>query len=250
MSINPIHTPCKSCVFAEYDNNTQNDCHLNLIEKYKSKNIEVLEVYDNDKEFYVINGRKCFGYRENSWFDKRNLSNLSLEDKIAHFKKNHFIHYLLLVDLQKFDTDQGLDNLKDQLASLSIKPRKIIMIRHQNDNKKYGFETLKHILEESNLGCKWRIQTALDNKPFLDHIHECSNLNKKYRFVCCMSEPCRNLNHVIVKANDMIYNELNIFTVLANQDRSITLFSAPNYRYSLFAENKNILTEPESFITV
>ena len=51
-TVNTIHTPCKSCVFALYEDKTQTDCGLNYISKYRQKdNVEVLEAYDNDKEF-------------------------------------------------------------------------------------------------------------------------------------------------------------------------------------------------------
>ena len=54
-TIKPIHTPCKDCTFAIYEGKTQNGCHLNLLEKYKNKNLEILEAYDEQKEFYIIN---------------------------------------------------------------------------------------------------------------------------------------------------------------------------------------------------
>lgn len=248
--INSIHTPCKKCAFAKYDNNTQIDCYLNLISKYRDKNIEILEAYDNEKEFYIINGKKCFGYRENSWFDKKNLSHLSLDEKIAHIKNSSFIHYLLIVDLKKFSTDQDLEQLESQLSSLTIKPRKIILVRYQNDDKNHEFDKLKRLLEQSNLGCEWRIQTVLDDKNYLDHMHELSNLNKKYRLVCGIINQSTNLDKIVNKANALIYDELSHFEVLSNEAKSVLMFSAPNYRYSLFIEKINILDTPERFVIV
>jgi hypothetical protein len=250
-NINPIHTPCKKCEFAKYNENTQTDCHLNLIYKYKNKNTEILEVYDNDKEFYVINGKKCFGYRESSWFDKKNLGHLSLDEKIEYIQKHNFIQYLLVVDLKEFTTDQDLEMLKFQLCSLVIKPKKIILIRYQNDDKRHDFDNLKRLLEESNLGCKWRIQTVIEDKNYLDNLHESINLNKKYRLVCAvMGNKCDNLNNIITKANSLIYDELSHFEVLSNKNKNILMFSAPNYRYSLFIEKINILDTEERFIIV
>ena len=82
--IHAIHTPCKNCVFAKYEENTQTGCELDYIEKYKNLESEILEVYDNDKEFYVINDKKCLGYREPKWFEQLSMSDSSMEEKINH----------------------------------------------------------------------------------------------------------------------------------------------------------------------
>ena len=60
-TINAVHTPCKNCVFAIYDNITQTNCALHYLDIYRDKDIEILEAYDNDKEFYIINNKKCIG---------------------------------------------------------------------------------------------------------------------------------------------------------------------------------------------
>ena len=84
-SIPAIHTSCKKCVFAIYDNITQTGCHLDYIAKYREKNISILEAYDEQKEFYVIGDKKCPGYREDSWFKDNNLT---IEEKIDKIKKD------------------------------------------------------------------------------------------------------------------------------------------------------------------
>lgn len=58
-----IQTNCKACVFSVYDGNTQTGCLHNRIEKFQPN---VIEAYDNDKEFYVINGM-CNLYRNSRW---------------------------------------------------------------------------------------------------------------------------------------------------------------------------------------
>lgn len=93
--INTIHTPCKSCVFAKYDNNTQNGCELNYLDKYRTKNASILEAYDDEKEFYIINGKKCMGYRENKWFKQFNLENSDIESKIKIYKEKNYLDYIL-----------------------------------------------------------------------------------------------------------------------------------------------------------
>ena len=161
--INIIHTPCKKCVFAKYNNNTQTDCHLGYISLYKNTNIEILEAYDEEKEFYIINNKKCIGYRENGWFEKRNLQDLSIEEKVIKFKENNFLHYMLCVNLENF-TEQTLLSFGSELSQLSIQPRKIIFIRYQNHDIKFSYDLIQKVLEEAKFKDKWRIQTMLIDK--------------------------------------------------------------------------------------
>lgn len=57
---NLLNTSCKECVLAIYEGKTQTGCVANRIEKFKD---DVIEAYDDEKEFYVIN-RLCNFYRE------------------------------------------------------------------------------------------------------------------------------------------------------------------------------------------
>jgi hypothetical protein len=60
-----LQTSCKSCVFATYDDKTQIGCLHERIEKFRPN---VIEAYDEEKEFYVINGL-CNLYRNSKWND-------------------------------------------------------------------------------------------------------------------------------------------------------------------------------------
>jgi len=62
---NLYQTACKDCLFAVYDGNTQTDCSMGRIEKWREKDA-VIEAYDNDKEFFVING-VCNTVRQGNW---------------------------------------------------------------------------------------------------------------------------------------------------------------------------------------
>lgn len=247
--ISAIHTPCKSCVFAKYENNTQTDCALDYIALYKEKNIEILEAFDEQKEFYIINNKKCIGYRENGWFEKRKLDHLTIDEKVKRFKEKNYLHYLLNVDLKTFDLD-SLKQLGMVLKNLSIKPRKIIFIRHQQDNKNFSYETIKQILMESEIQSKWRIQTMLVERDYRDILHETININKKYRFILSVTSNSEDLDKLINLGNTMVYKDMNRFVVIRNQDKSCMLFSTPNYRHSFIVEKKDILDEESYHIIV
>jgi len=65
-----LHTPCKNCVFAEYEYVEQVGCSRGYLDKYRASGAEIDAVFDEDKEFFVIKDRICPNYRENRWLSR------------------------------------------------------------------------------------------------------------------------------------------------------------------------------------
>lgn len=62
--LSQIHTNCKNCVFATFNDKLQTGCSLNKLQDYEKAGIEVADGYDDDgNEFKIINGRFCLFYR-------------------------------------------------------------------------------------------------------------------------------------------------------------------------------------------
>jgi len=73
-----LQTSCKECLFATYDGKTQTGCEANRIAKFEDY---VIEAYDDEKEFYVIDCL-CNYHRLPSWNDgKADLSKVIDENK-------------------------------------------------------------------------------------------------------------------------------------------------------------------------
>ena len=49
-----VTTSCCDCVFAEYVGDTQTDCSMGRLEKFRKNGTTVLEAHNEDKEFYVV----------------------------------------------------------------------------------------------------------------------------------------------------------------------------------------------------
>lgn len=80
MNNNLTKTSCKSCIFAVYEGKTQTGCDHGRIEKFGQ---DVIEAYDNDSEFYVIN-RLCNYLRSTNWNDgHKDLDKLKLESAVS-----------------------------------------------------------------------------------------------------------------------------------------------------------------------
>lgn len=250
LEISPVHTACKQCVFAVYDGNTQTDCAIDYLSKYR-KDSEILDVYDDEKEFYVINNKKCLCYRENKWFNKYNMSMASLEEKINLVLKTNTISYTLLIDLKQFEENDTI-NIAHQIDSMKYKPKKIIFIRYHKDQKSYHtYDYLKNILDQiQSQGLSWRLQTMVNDDSYYEILNNTVNLNKKTRFICSVKTPSDDLNKIIEFANNLVYNELKTFIVVSNSSKTITLFSGGIYRYSAVVNKTNILANPDNYIIV
>lgn len=105
-AFSPIHTACKKCVFAKYENNRQVGCEFNKIEEYKEAGVKVIPVYDEEKEFFVVDNRFCMFYRnrevmeqysKDSWKKIVESQNVVPYHLIVFFEKDHTFQ-----DLKKF----------------------------------------------------------------------------------------------------------------------------------------------------
>lgn len=251
--IDTIHTSCKDCVFALYDKKTQAGCFLKYIDHYKSSDIDVIEAYDKDTEFFIINGKKCIGYRENSWFAQYGLENASIEQKADKFHELNRIDYVLVINFIEIgSTETDIINIQKSLSSLKIPPAKIVFVRSPEGLETTIYASIQKLMTKVKLDCKWRIQTMVDESVSNENIlHGIINQDKSYRFVCHMKKSdCSGLGGLVDKANDIVYTKLGRFIVLTDQDHSCVLFGASVYRFSLAENGKDILSDSSNFTIV
>lgn len=247
--IQAVHTPCKQCVFATYHNITQIGCALNYIDKYRSNSIDILEAYDEDKEFYVVNGKKCIGYRENKWFEQLGMADSSIEDKVAKYNESNHVYYTTIINLQVLSHDQ-LDSLCQQLTLCSIKPKKLILIRYRDDKLSFSYESIENILKKYNISCVWRIQTMLDNTIIYENaVHNIVQHDRGSRFVLSLNGYSEDLIKIVETVNDKVYKELDSFILGGNKDKSAMIYSTSVYRYGV-ANNEDITLNDELYTII
>ncbi len=164
--IQRTHTSCKNCIFAVYENNTQKWCSANYLTKIDKfhmwrptfcneiKHInrpfdfdKLIEVYDEEKEFFIINGIYCYGKRKKKWgdrFDKDKwLDQLKIENKL---------YYQVIIFANDNFTDIII-TLKSLLKQ-KIKPQYITIVRP------FGNAVRPTLLVDyfNNIDIKWNIQ--------------------------------------------------------------------------------------------
>lgn len=241
--ISDIHTSCKNCVFATYNESTQTGCGLNYIDVYKKLNIQILEVYDYDKEFYVINDKKCIGYRELKWLDNNNMGHdVDMETKVSKFRSLNKIDYIAIIDTKKIKISD-LEQIIDSFKTSQILPKKIYLIRYANipDMK---FNDLKIVLDK--IECPWKIYTCVDDSPFSYFMDNIIGNDKSARFVLSIIENNNDSIAVVEKANKIVHEELGNFIILGNKDKTSIIFSGTVYKYGR-ATGENIFDNLENY---
>lgn len=244
--IQPLHTPCKNCVFAEYENITQTGCFIGYLNRYKQMGAEILDVYDETKEFSVINNKKCIGYRENKWFAQFGLENASTQAKATKYFDNEYIRYIVVIDLKTIEPTEFKDIIFE-LSNTTIKPQKIVILRYL-DNQKFKYSEIETVLKNSNMGCSWRIQTILDNTfPHNATMYDIIRNNKNTRFLLYIKHNINNINSIIEYTNTKVYKKLESMIACGNKDQTCIMYASAPYRLSIETE-KNILDDPETYI--
>jgi hypothetical protein len=247
--INSIHTNCKKCVFSIYEGDTQTECALKYLDIYRSKNVEIIEAYDEEKEFYVINNKKCIGYREPSFFNRLNMSSSTLEDKIVKYNQLNCINYFLILDTKTMSVDEFEKSLRD-ISTLNIKPSKLIIIRYVNKQKDLAYSIIEDMLKKYSLvNMPWRINTILDEDMSIENIlYGIITQNNKSRFVAYSKNSCDTLNSIIDKANSVVHKDLGQFNILCDFNKNNLIFSVGIYKYAMF-NGENILDQ-EAYYTI
>lgn len=159
--ISIVHTPCKECVFAIYDEqNTQKACKANMLDKFKSLGYEILDVYDNEKEFFVINNKKCMFMRSDTWLKNKNTSNIDEALNIA-LKENN-IKYILLLEIDDLCSQSDIETAIDEFCNQSIPPIGILVMVDHKHKLQINLNKIAKYLDDKKI--KWRIQKFIDDE--------------------------------------------------------------------------------------
>lgn len=145
--------PCKNCVFAVYEEDTQTSCKHDRIRLFEEIGAEIIEAYDNDKEFFVIKNRKCNLYREPAWgkqYPKRKWKEQARKEIVFPFD--------LIIEMR---SGQNTHDLAMTLGSINedIPPRTVIVVLA------YGFDEkeVPNILASmKSLGFPWKLDRITD----------------------------------------------------------------------------------------
>jgi hypothetical protein len=167
-----MDTSCKDCCFAEYDKNTQIDCNLDKLSKFRKANIEILEAYDNEKEFFVIKSKTCVCHRTKEW------AKLYSDKILEKLKEETKLKCDVIVYLDSKNTKYDLEKTISSINYSEITANKVIIINNKANIKPSEIQTIANI----NFTNKWTleiiIEENLDRKDCLSLIT--NRLNGQY----------------------------------------------------------------------
>lgn len=118
-----IHTSCKDCIFSIKEENKQIGCKMDRL-KYH----EVVEAYDDDAEFYVINESFCLYYRTKALMEYLDIPE-SLWESTTKSQVKVNLHVILL--LNKDDKKEDLINALRALKSQIYPPTMVTVVNKQ-----------------------------------------------------------------------------------------------------------------------
>jgi hypothetical protein len=236
--ISIIHTPCKDCVFAIYDNNhTQTNCGMGMIDKFINRGYEVLEVYDTTHNFYVINNKKCLFLRTRDWLIKNNIENIDVAQNIA--LKENSIKYILLLNLTSNSTIENIKKLIQNCLNQKISPVGILAIINNNIELQFDIKILAKYLDQQKI--KWRIQkfidTNLSDSEKIKAIIQSAPMNRYYFYIS--PENFIDNNYFIDDLNTKILDGL-VFGSLAVGGG--LFFSYLSWQYAKLNHNVDIIS--------
>lgn len=222
-----LQTSCKNCTFAIYDNLTQVGCVANRIEKFKDS---VVEAYDNEKEFYVVN-QFCNFYRPLSWNNGQQDLDKAFGESALDFDimidcnnmtvdfKDYIIKSIQSLTYYKNKTNINL--FHEQMAPSEIKSM-VLEIYSKFKSVKISVCIKSDLfLHETVLKSKSNCHVLIKNRSFdFHHLNTLNNIvNKDLRkFICANCEDSLVVSNMAYKmnyANDPVNNyDINIKNIV------------------------------------
>lgn len=124
-----MFTSCKECVFAKYEGKTQISCQFDRIKIFRETGVNVVEAYDEEKEFYILQDTICNLTRGKAWADAT-ISNGKV--LIEEARKEVLPSYqFILVDNGDVDISFLQIQLKTCLQQQTL-PKAIHVLRYHN----------------------------------------------------------------------------------------------------------------------
>ncbi len=149
-------TRCKSCTFAVYNDITQTSCELNKLEMHKKNGLKIIEAYDKQKEFYVIEGRICPFFRDDKW--RKNIRHLTTEKTEEIINNENTIKYqILLWENDDLDINKALKIIEQ----LNSQPKHIIILLRQDT--KYNTEVIAEWIKDPLVSVRHNQLEETDN---------------------------------------------------------------------------------------
>jgi len=237
VSIQVSSTSCYNCVFAKYSDNEQIGCNANRLEMFAKHGHEIIPIKndnEDEKVFFVIDGKICVYYRNSEWahvYYKKD----SIEEILTCVQNELKIPYHVLLFFRNSDSFEDIKNRLSELENQDIKPKIITIVDRSHSESVMTGELMK-ICQNYKFD-HWRIQTVqatdqIDN-DVIDLVYD-STKKMKYMFYtileCSHSIP-KDMSKDIHKS---LHDDMKSFVVLTPNSDGIgkTVLKVAHEKYS------------------
>lgn len=206
-----FHTSCKECIFAVYDGITQIGCDLDRIESYRNKGDGVvIEAYDEEKEFFIINNNKCKCFRNKYYAINR--PNQNHKESVLQEIKTRFCIIVY--------ANRDIDGVKSTLVNIKhhgypVEEVVIVLDRTEEQNKADYIVMISELLQ----GVTWRVnvlQQDLDHYKTMDMV---LHHNKKpFDFFVYLNAYEHLPEGVLQKIEDRLNKDINVASAIQVAD--------------------------------
>lgn len=149
-----VHTSCKGCIFAKYEGKTQVDCgfgdYLNI---YQERDC-VIEAYDEQEEFYIVNGRRCLARRELNWGQQRPPASWEQDARRELSQKIDVI-----IPLVKRVDFKLLHSTLTSLATQLHQPHSVVIVNNQGETP---ISQIHQFLMANSMGLNWSLTNMIE----------------------------------------------------------------------------------------
>lgn len=127
-----ICTSCKKCCFAVYKENTQVACKFNRLTAFQKAGASVIEAYDDEKEFFVVEGRVCNLFRDRAkpWAVSRHP-----REWMDCALKDISLRVVFLVEYNEDSTEELLEKTLQSCANQTHKPTRLVILYNRGGKK-------------------------------------------------------------------------------------------------------------------
>lgn len=208
-------TPCKNCIFAAYDEDTQIGCHLGKLDVYRKRGAEILECYDQDREFYVIKDRQCPHFRNLKWLlgvRKVHGDDVDYKQKV---KQENILSFHVIV-LANRSMEKLASTLQSLLDTLGVHPVQVTVMLPAGSKLKPSEIRTKVQKQEPKF--KLRIQQLVVKTRDRQAIHMAQKSCPKVNFYCVCHAGYSFDPLVFAKVNYFVIEDLYQFAMYEDAD--------------------------------
>lgn len=214
------NTSCKDCCFATYDGITQIGCERNLLDKFRGVSANILECYDSDAEFFVIENRRCPSYRSKAW---RLAAGDSIETQLG-FENQLAFHAMIFLNNSIEEAKESILAMQDQ----TLTPTMLTIVR-----KKYNQIHPKEItsfINECTFPFEWRLENMLVEAKNENIIYN-ANRGRKIGFISSFQSGSTNQieKTYFETINTFIIDQLRTFAMVSDDDSFTIPWSVYQY---------------------